>query len=145
MDQRKLGETGISIAPLVLGGNVFGWSADETASFAVLDAFFGEGLDCVDTADTYSGWVPGNRGGESETIIGRWLKRRGKRNDVIIATKVGKWSQRPGLSPANIAAAADDSLRRLGIERIDVYFAHADDPAVPLEDTLGAFAQLIDA
>jgi aryl-alcohol dehydrogenase-like predicted oxidoreductase len=145
MDQRKLGETGISIAPLVLGGNVFGWSADETASFAVLDAFVGEGLDCVDTADTYSGWVPGNRGGESETIIGRWLQRRGKRNDVIIATKVGKWSQRPGLSPANIIAAADDSLHRLGIERIDVYFAHADDPKVPLEDTLGAFARLIEA
>ena len=145
MDKRKLGNSGIAIAPLVLGGNVFGWSADESASFAVLDAFVGEGLDCIDTADTYSGWVPGNRGGESETIIGRWLKQSGKRDKVVIATKVAKWSQRKGLSPANIAAAADDSLRRLGIERIDVYFAHEDDPSVPLEDTLGAFARLIEA
>jgi aryl-alcohol dehydrogenase-like predicted oxidoreductase len=145
MDKRKLGKSDVAIAPLVLGGNVFGWSADEAASFAVLDAFVGAGLDCIDTADTYSGWVPGNKGGESETIIGRWLKRSGKRDKVVIATKVAKWSQRRGLSPANIAAAADDSLRRLGIERIDVYFAHEDDPSVPLEDTLGAFARLIEA
>jgi aryl-alcohol dehydrogenase-like predicted oxidoreductase len=145
MEKRRLGETDISIAPLVLGGNVFGWSADEASAFAVLDAFAGAGLQCIDTADTYSGWVPGNEGGESETIIGRWLKKRGKRDDIVIATKVGKWPKRPGLSPSNIAAAADESLRRLGIERIDVYFAHADDPAVPLEDTLGAFARLIEA
>jgi aryl-alcohol dehydrogenase-like predicted oxidoreductase len=145
MAKRKLGNSGIAIAPLALGGNVFGWSADEAASFAVLDAFVGEGLDFIDTADTYSSWVPGNHGGESETIIGRWLKQSGKREHVVIATKVAKWSQRKGLSPANIAAAADDSLRRLGIDCIDVYFAHEDDPSVPLEETLGAFARLIEA
>jgi len=145
MEKRKIGNTDIAIAPLVLGGNVFGWSADEAASFAVLDAFVAEGLACIDTADTYSGWVPGNSGGESETIIGRWLRKRGKRDDIVIATKVGKWSKRPGLSPANIAAAADDSLKRLGIEQIDIYFAHADDASVPLEETLGAFQRLIEA
>ena len=144
MDKRTLGKTDIAIAPLVIGGNVFGWSADEAASFAVLDAFAAEDLTCIDTADTYSGWVPGNSGGESETIIGRWLKKRGKRDDIVIATKVAKWSKHKGLSPANIAAAADDSLKRLGIERIDLYFAHEDDPSVPLEDTLGAFARLIE-
>ena len=143
--KRTLGRSGIAIEPLALGGNVFGWSADEPTSFAVLDAFVGEELQFIDTADTYSAWVPGNRGGESETIIGRWLKQSGKRDQVVIATKVAKWSQRRGLSPANIAAAADDSLKRLGIERIDVYFAHEDDPSVPLEDTLGAFARLIQA
>jgi len=145
MDKRTLGKTDIAIAPLVLGGNVFGWSADEAASFAVLDAFAAEGLSCIDTADTYSGWVPGNSGGESETIIGRWLRKRGKRDDIVVATKVAKWSKHRGLSPANIAAAADDSLKRLGIERIDLYFAHEDDASVPLEDTLGAFARLIEA
>ncbi|HEY6985704.1 MAG TPA: aldo/keto reductase [Rhodanobacteraceae bacterium] len=143
--KRPLGRSGIAIAPLALGGNVFGWSADEPASFAVLDAFVGEGLQFIDTADTYSGWVPGNRGGESETIIGRWLKRSGKRDQAVIATKVAKWSQHKGLSPANIAAAADDSLKRLGVDHIDVYFAHEDDRSVPLEDTLGAFARLIEA
>ena len=140
-----LGHSGLAIAPLALGGNVFGWSADERTSFDVLDAFVGEGLQFIDTADTYSAWVPGNRGGESETIIGRWLKRSGKRDQVVVATKVAKWSQRKGLSPANVAAAADDSLQRLGIDRIDVYFAHEDDRSVPLEDTLGAFARLIEA
>jgi aryl-alcohol dehydrogenase-like predicted oxidoreductase len=145
MDTRKIGNTDISIAPLVLGGNVFGWSADEAASFAVLDAFAGEGLQCIDTADTYSGWVPGNSGGESEAIIGRWLKKSGKRDQLVIATKVAKWSKHRGLSPANIAAAADDSLKRLGIEQIDIYFAHEDDPSVPLADTLGAFQRLIEA
>jgi len=145
MSKRKLGNSGLSVAPLSLGGNVFGWSADEATSFAVLDAFVGEGLDFIDTADTYSGWVPGNSGGESETIIGKWLKRRGRRNDVVIGTKVAKWSQHKGLSAANIAAAADDSLRRLGIERIDVYYAHEDDASVPLEETLGAFSRLIEA
>jgi len=145
MDKRTLGHSGIAIAPLALGGNVFGWSADEAASFAVLDAFVGEGLNLIDTADTYSGWVPGNQGGESETIIGRWLKRSGKRDQVVIATKVGKWSRRKGLSAANIAAAADESLARLGIDCIDVYFAHEDDSSIPLEETLGAFARLIEA
>src|SRR5690349_8713391 len=145
MERRTLGHSGIDIAPLVLGGNVFGWSADEAASFAVLDAFVGEGLNLIDTADTYSGWVPGNQGGESETIIGRWLKRSGKRDQVVIATKVGKWSRRKGLSAANIVAAADESLARLGIDCIDVYFAHEDDSSIPLEETLGAFARLIEA
>jgi len=145
MDKRTLGHSGIAIAPLALGGNVFGWSADEAASFAVLDAFVGEGLNLIDTADTYSGWVPGNQGGESETIIGRWLKRSGKRDQVVIATKVGKWSRRKGLSAANILAAADESLARLGIDCIDVYFAHEDDSSIPLEETLGAFARLIEA
>ena len=145
MDHRPLGNSGISIAPLVLGGNVFGWSADEAASFDVLDAFSAEGLQCIDTADTYSGWVPGNEGGESETLIGRWLRKRGKRDQVVIATKVGKWAKRRGLSPSNIAAACDESLKRLGVERIDLYFAHEDDPAVPIEDTLGAFSRLIEA
>lgn len=145
MDMRKIGNTDIAIAPLALGGNVFGWSADEAASFAVLDAFVAEGLQCIDTADTYSGWVPGNSGGESETIIGRWLKKSGKRDKVVIATKVAKWAKRKGLSPANIAAAADDSLQRLGIDRIDLYFAHEDDASVPLADTLGAFQRLIEA
>jgi aryl-alcohol dehydrogenase-like predicted oxidoreductase len=145
MGKRTLGNSAIAIEPLALGGNVFGWSADESASFAVLDAFVDEGLNLIDTADTYSGWVPGNQGGESETIIGRWLKRSSKRDQVVIATKVAKWSRRKGLSAANIAAAADDSLARLGIDCIDVYFAHEDDPSVPLEETLGAFARLIEA
>ena len=145
MKQRKLGKSDLAIAPLALGGNVFGWSADEATSFAVLDAFVDEGLEMIDTADVYPAWVPGNEGGESETIIGKWLKRSGKRDRVVIATKVGKWSKRKGLSAANIAAAAEDSLRRLGIDRIDLYYAHADDATVPLEETLGAFARLIES
>jgi len=144
MNLRPLGRSDLSIAPLVLGGNVFGWSADEARSFEVLDAFADAGLSMIDTADVYSAWVPGNHGGESETIIGRWLARSGKRAQVQIATKVAKWSQRPGLSPQNIEAAADDSLRRLGIDTIDLYFAHEDDASVPLADTLGAFARLIE-
>lgn len=145
MSKRTLGNSGIAVEPLTLGGNVFGWSADEATSFAVLDAFVGEGLNFIDTADTYSGWVPGNQGGESETIIGKWLKRRGKRDDVVIGTKVAKWSRHKGLSATNIAAAADESLHRLGVDCIDVYYAHEDDPSVPLEETLGAFARLIEA
>jgi len=144
MNLRPLGRSSLSIAPLVLGGNVFGWSADEARSFEVLDAFADAGLTMIDTADAYSAWVPGNHGGESETIIGRWLARSGKRDQVQIATKVAKWSQRRGLSPQNIEAAADDSLRRLGIDTIDLYFAHEDDATVPLADTLGAFARLIE-
>lgn len=144
MNPRPLGRSGLSIAPLVLGGNVFGWSADEARSFEVLDAFADAGLTMIDTADAYSAWVPGNHGGESETIIGRWLARSARRDQVQIATKVAKWSQRRGLSPRNIEAAADDSLRRLGIETIDLYFAHEDDASVPLADTLGAFARLIE-
>jgi len=124
---------------------VFGWSANEAAAFDVLDVFSAEGLQCIDTADTYSGWVPGNEGGESETIIGRWLKKRRKRDEVVVVTKVGKWAKHRGLAPSNIAAACDESLKRLGIEQIDLYFAHEDDPKVPLEDTLGAFSRLIEA
>jgi len=145
MNRRPLGGSGLSVAPLALGGNVFGWSADKAASFAVLDAFVDAGLDLVDTADVYPAWVPGNHGGESETIIGEWLARSGKRAQVTLATKVAKWSPRRGLSPANIAAAADESLRRLGVDTIDLYFAHEDDADVPLADTLGAFARLIEA
>lgn len=144
MSLRELGRSGLRVHPLALGGNVFGWSLDEAASFGVLDAFVGEGLNLVDTADVYPAWVPGNEGGESETIIGRWLARRGRRDDVVVATKVAKWARRPGLSPANIRAAAEDSLRRLGVETIDLYFAHEDDASVPLADTLGAFARLIE-
>lgn len=144
MHTRELGRSGLQVAPLALGGNVFGWSIDEAASFAVLDAFVDAGLNLIDTADAYSAWVPGNRGGESETIIGRWLKRSGQRHRVVLATKVGKWLPRKGLAPANIAAAVEESLQRLQTDRIDLYQAHADDPTVPLADTLGAFARLIE-
>lgn len=141
---RALGRSGLQIQPIVFGGNVFGWSADETTSFALLDAFVDAGFNLIDTADAYSGWVPGNHGGESETIIGRWLARSGKRDKVLIATKVGKWSEHPGLSPENIVAAVEDSLTRLQTDVIDLYQAHADDESVPLEATLAAFGRLIE-
>jgi aryl-alcohol dehydrogenase-like predicted oxidoreductase len=144
LQARELGRSGLKVQPLAFGGNVFGWSADESMSFTLLDAFVGAGLNLVDTADVYSAWVPGNHGGDSETILGRWLRRSGKRNELVIATKVGKWSERPGLSPANIAAAVEGSLRRLQVETIDLYQAHADDPSVPLAETLGAFSRLIE-
>ncbi|MET0336874.1 MAG: aldo/keto reductase, partial [Caulobacter sp.] len=113
MQKRPLGRSGLSIAPLMFGGNVFGWTADEATSFALLDAFVDGGFDAIDTADVYSAWVPGHVGGESEAIIGKWLKNRGRRDDVIIATKVAKWPKHPGLSAANIIAAAEESLQRL--------------------------------
>lgn len=141
---RPLGKSSLSIAPLAFGGNVFGWSADQARSFELLDAFVDAGFNLIDTADMYSSWVPGNRGGESETIIGRWLKQSGKRDRVLIATKVGKWVEQPGLSPANIQQAAEGSLRRLQIDHIDLYQAHADDASVPLAETLGAFGRLIE-
>ncbi|KRG45209.1 alcohol dehydrogenase [Stenotrophomonas pictorum JCM 9942] len=141
---RELGRSGLHVAPIAFGGNVFGWSADEKTSFALLDAFVEAGFNLVDTADVYPAWVPGNRGGESETIIGRWLKRSGKRQNVLIATKVAKWAERPGLSADNINQAVEDSLRRLQIDTIDLYQAHEDDESVPLEETLGAFARLIE-
>jgi len=144
MSKRELGRSGIAVQPLAFGGNVFGWSLDEAASFKVLDAFVDAGLDFIDTADVYPAWVPGNRGGESETIIGNWLAANGKRDQVVIATKVAKWAAHKGLAPATIQAAAEDSLRRLRIDTIDVYFAHEDDPGVPLADTLGAFSRLIE-
>lgn len=144
MIKRELGRSGLKVAPLALGGNVFGWNVDEATSFAALDAFVEAGLDLIDTADMYSAWKPGNRGGESETIIGRWLAKRGRHDDVVIATKVAKWTEHKGLAPATIQAAADDSLKRLQIDTIDLYFAHEDDPSVPLAETLGAFARLIE-
>ena len=144
MSKQSLGRSGLSIRPLALGGNVFGWSIDQATSFAVLDAFVVAGLDLIDTADASSAWAPGNHGGESETIIGRWLAQGDRRDKVVIATKVAKWAQHKGLAPATIQAAAEDSLKRLKIDTIDLYFAHEDDPSVPLEDTLGAFARLIE-
>ncbi len=150
MEQRPLGRSGLSTAPLAFGGNVFGWTADEAASFRLLDAFVGAGFNLIDTADVYSRWVPGHAGGESETIIGRWLKKSGKRNRVLIATKVGKpmgdeGTSRTGLSPKWIRQAVDDSLRRLQTDHIDLYQSHDDDAATPFEDTLGTYADLIRA
>ncbi|HEU0044256.1 aldo/keto reductase [Sphingomonas sp.] len=145
--RRRLGATELTIAPLVLGGNVFGWTADKAASFAVLDAFVAGGGTMVDTADVYSAWAPGHKGGESETVIGEWLKRSGKRDRVLIATKVGMLPGEGGakLAPARIAAACDASLRRLGVERIDLYYAHQDDETVAQEEYLAAFARLVEA
>ncbi len=145
MEKRRLGNSGLSIAPLALGGNVFGWTVDESASFRILDAFVDFGFDLVDTADVYSAWVPGHKGGESETILGKWLARGGNRNRVLVATKVGKemGSGGKGLSKPYILRAAGESLRRLRTDRIDLYQAHADDPDTPLEETLEAFAQLV--
>jgi len=145
MQQRPLGHSPLSIAPLAFGGNVFGWSVDEKRSFELLDAFVDAGGNLIDTADVYPAWVPGNRGGESETIIGKWLRRSGKRERVVLATKVGKWATQPGLSPVNIRQAVDGSLKRLQVDCIDLYLAHQDDASVPLADTLGAFARLIEA
>ncbi len=143
MQKRPLGKSSLSIAPLAFGGNVFGWSADERRSFELLDAFVDAGGNLIDTADAYSAWVPGNHGGESETIIGKWLKRSGKRAQVVISTKVGKWVEHPGLSPVNIQQAVDGSLKRLQVDCIDLYQAHEDDASVPLEETLDAFGRLI--
>lgn len=149
MELRNLGRSGIRVGPLALGGNVFGWTADEAASFRVLDAFVDAGLNLIDTADAYSTWAPGNKGGESETIIGRWLKRSGKRDRVVVATKVG-WEmpgrpQRKDLSPAWIREEVENSLRRLQVEVIDLYQSHHDDLETPQEETLAAHAELIKA
>jgi aryl-alcohol dehydrogenase-like predicted oxidoreductase len=146
-EHRRLGATDLRIAPLVLGGNVFGWTADKDRSFAVLDAFVAGGGTMIDTADVYSAWVPGHVGGESESVIGEWLKQSGKRDQVQIATKVGMLPGDGGekLAPARIAAACEASLRRLGVETIDLYFAHQDDEAVPQEDVLAAFGKLVEA
>jgi aryl-alcohol dehydrogenase-like predicted oxidoreductase len=143
---RAIGRSSLQVAPLMLGGNVFGWTADEAATFSVLDAFVDSGLNFIDTADVYSAWIPGNQGGESETLIGKWLARTGKRDRVVIATKVAKYAaRRPGLSAANIQAALEDSLKRLQTDYVDVYFSHEDDPGVPIEETLGAYQKLIQA
>jgi len=145
MHKRKLGNSGLEISPLVFGGNVFGWTLDESASFKLLDAFVAAGFNAIDTADVYSKWVPGHTGGESETIIGKWLARAGNRNKVIIATKVGMEMapDKKGLSKAYILRAAEDSLRRLKTDVIDLYQSHTDDPETPIEETLGAYAELI--
>jgi aryl-alcohol dehydrogenase-like predicted oxidoreductase len=135
--------TTLDVYPLCLGGNVFGWSADESQSQAVLDAFGDLGGNFIDTADVYSEWVEGNVGGESETIIGNWMKARGNRHQFVIATKVAKLSTRPGLRPENIITACNDSLKRLQTDHIDLYYSHHDDKDVPIAETLGAYQQLI--
>jgi aryl-alcohol dehydrogenase-like predicted oxidoreductase len=147
MHMRPLGQSGLITAPLAFGGNVFGWTADEAMSFRLLDAFIDAGFNLIDTADVYSRWVPGHVGGESETIIGRWLKKSGRRDRVLIATKVGKdmGEGRTGLSPRWIRQAVEDSLRRLQTDRIDLYQSHDDDKATPFEDTLAAYGELIRA
>lgn len=145
MERRELGASGIHIAPLMLGGNVFGWTADEATSHRLLDQFIDAGLNAIDTADAYSRWVPGHTGGESETIIGTWLARSGKRGKAVIATKVG-WDMGPGgkgLSRAHIVKSVEASLKRLQTDHIDLYQSHRDDPETPLEETLAAYATLI--
>lgn len=143
MTLRQVGSSDLMVAPLALGGNVFDWTADEAASFAILDAFVDAGGTMIDTADVYSAWVPGHKGGESERLIGRWLKRDpAKRHKVVIATKVGFMA---GLAPDTIAPACDASLERLGTDRIDLYYQHKDDESVPLSDSLGAFDTLVKA
>jgi aryl-alcohol dehydrogenase-like predicted oxidoreductase len=142
MTLRTLAKTDLRISNLCLGGNVFGWSADERQSHDVLNLYSELGGNFIDTADVYSEWGEGHVGGESETVIGSWLKARGSTDDVVIATKVSKLSTRPGLGRANILAACDDSLRRLGRDHIDLYYAHDDDKDTPLEETLAAFTEL---
>ena len=145
MQSRRLGRTDLSIAPVVLGGNVFGWTADAKTSFDLLDRFAAAGLDAIDTADVYSSWAPGNQGGESETIIGDWMKARGNRNAMTIITKVGSQMglRKKGLSARYIEEAVEASLKRLKIETIDLYLSHWPDDAVPHEETLGAYKTLI--
>lgn len=148
MQTRQLGRSGLQLAPLAFGGNVFGWTADRATSFALLDAFVDSGFNLIDTADVYSRWVPGHGGGESETLIGEWLAapgNQGKRDKVLIATKVGKdmGGDRIGLSRRWIRQSVEDSLRRLQTDRIDLYQSHDDDTKTPLEETLGAYAELI--
>ncbi|MFI6245322.1 aldo/keto reductase [Streptomyces sp. NPDC051016] len=142
---RKLGSSDLEVFPLALGGNVFGWTADEAASFAVLDAYAAAGGNFVDTADSYTAWIEGNQGGESETIIGKWVTARGNRDDIVIATKVSQHPEYPGLSAANIKAAADASLRRLGTDHIDLYYTHFDKPEIPVEEIIGALDELVRA
>jgi aryl-alcohol dehydrogenase-like predicted oxidoreductase len=145
MDMRKLGRSGLETPRLVLGGNVFGWTVKGEEAFSILDRFAEAGGVMIDTADVYSAWAPGHRGGESETLLGEWLKRRGGRNGIAIATKVGMlpMAGEPELTPGRIAAAAEASLRRLGVERIDLYYAHQDDTKTPLAETLAGFDRLV--
>jgi aryl-alcohol dehydrogenase-like predicted oxidoreductase len=143
--KRKLGKSGLEVAPLALGGNVFGWTADEAMSFKLLDAFVAHGFNLIDTANNYSRWVPGHQGGESETIMGKWLKQRGVRDKVIIATKVGMemGADQKGLAKAYILKEVEQSLKRLQTDYIDLYQSHIDDEATPLEETLETYAQLV--
>jgi aryl-alcohol dehydrogenase-like predicted oxidoreductase len=145
MTKRKLGNSGLEVPPLMFGGNVFGWTVDEAQSFRILDACAAAGFNFIDTADIYSRWVPGHTGGESETILGRWMKQRGNRARVILATKSGfdMGGGKKGLSRKYILQAADDSLKRLDTDYIDLYQSHTEDPETPLEETLGAYAELI--
>jgi aryl-alcohol dehydrogenase-like predicted oxidoreductase len=142
---RPLGRSDLEVSTLCLGGNVFGWTADEKASFAVLDAYTATGGNFVDTADSYSAFAPGNRGGESETVLGKWFKARGNRSEVILASKVGQHPEYRGLSADNIGAAADASLKRLGTDYIDLYYTHSDRPEVPVEEIIGALDALVKA
>ncbi|MEV6762189.1 aldo/keto reductase [Streptomyces sp. NPDC051105] len=142
---RKLGASDLEVFPLCLGGNVFGWTADEAASFAVLDAYTAAGGNFVDTADAYTAWIEGHKGGESETVIGKWVKARGNREDIVIATKVSQHPEYPGLSGANIKAAADASLRRLDTDYIDLYYTHFDQPEILVEEIIGALDELVRA
>jgi aryl-alcohol dehydrogenase-like predicted oxidoreductase len=143
--RRKIGNSGLEVGPLAFGGNIFGWTADEATSFRLLDAFVAAGFNLIDTADVYSRWIPGNKGGESETIIGKWLKKSGHRDKVVIATKVGMdmGGTEKGLSRAYILRAVERSLQRLQTDVIDLYQSHIDDESTPLEETLGTFAELI--
>jgi aryl-alcohol dehydrogenase-like predicted oxidoreductase len=145
MEHRPLGRSDLQFPPLMFGANVFGWTIDEAMSFRLLDALLDAGLNAIDTADMYSTWVPGHQGGESETVIGNWMKQRGTRNKIVLATKVGMkmGSGGEGLSRAWIMQAVEDSLRRLQTDHIDLYQAHKDDPATPLEETMTAFADLV--
>lgn len=140
---RRLGDTDLHVFPLCLGGNVFGWTADERESFAILDAYAAAGGNFLDTADVYSAWVTGHSGGESEAIIGRWMASRGTRQRTVVATKVGMAPGLKGLTASTIRSAAEASLKRLRVDCIDLYFAHADDAETPLEETLGAFDRLV--
>src|SRR5689334_17197333 len=145
MDKRRLGRSHLMVSPLCLGGNVFGWSADEKTSFAVLDAYVGEGFNFIDTADVYSRWVEGNEGGESEAIIGRWVKARGNRSKVVITTKVGSemGKGKKGLSRTYVRQAVEASLARLQTDYIDLYLSHWEDAQTPVEETLGIYAELV--
>lgn len=147
MQFKPLGRSGLRISPLMFGGNVFGWTVDERTAFSLLDAWLDAGFNAIDTADVYSAWVPGHTGGESESLIGKWLRASGKRDRVLLATKVGKpmGPQQQGLRPDYIRAAVEASLRRLQTDHIDLYQSHDDDQDTPLEDTLGAFTELIQA
>jgi aryl-alcohol dehydrogenase-like predicted oxidoreductase len=145
MKTRTLGKTGMEVSPLVFGGNIFGWTVDQSKSFQLLDAFAGAGFNAIDTADAYSKWAPGHKGGESERIIGEWMKRNGNRKKVIVATKVGMDMGEfgKGLSKSHILRSAEESLKRLQTDYIDLYQSHVDDPNTPFEETLGAYAELI--